>query len=111
MQRDDHKRDLLYLDDIVEAAGELAQFTSGRTEDEFVNDAFLRSAVMYQLVIIGEAVANVSSELKTRHPDVPWRDVVGFRNIAVHHYFGVRSDRAWRAATMSAPTLRQQVTA
>jgi len=69
----------------------------------------LRSAVAHQLTIIGEAVAQLSGELRERYPDIPWIDIKGFRNIIVHHYFGIDWEEVWRTAIARVPVLRVQV--
>ena len=68
-----------------------------------------RSAVVQKLAIIGEAAARVSEALKTRHPQVPWPQIVAFRNILVHAYFGIDWEVVWRAARNRCPVLREQV--
>ena len=52
-------------------------------------DRTKRNSVLYELQIIGEAANHVSESIKTAHPDVPWKEMVGFRNRVVHEYFGV----------------------
>jgi uncharacterized protein with HEPN domain len=42
---------------------------------------------------------------------VPWRNVIGFRNIVVHSYFGIDWDVVWEAATRNVPELRQWIAA
>ena len=69
----------------------------------------LRSAVVQKLAIIGEAAARVSEALKTRYPQVPWPQIIAFRNILVHAYFGIDWDVVWRAARNRCPILREQV--
>jgi uncharacterized protein with HEPN domain len=83
------RRDELYLSDIVEAADSIASFLSGRGRDSFLQDDLLRSAVLHKLTFMGEAAARVSADLRDRHPEIEWPDIVGFRNIAVHAYFVV----------------------
>jgi uncharacterized protein with HEPN domain len=46
-----------------------------------------------------------------KYPDVPWRNVVGLRNIVVHSYFGIDLDVVWEAATRNVPELRLQIAA
>lgn len=103
------RRDELYLSDMVEAADSIASFLSGRERDSFMQDDLLRSAVLHKLTIIGEAAARVSEDLRKRHPEVEWPDIVGFRNIAVHAYFAVDWSIVWETATQDAPQLRRQV--
>lgn len=83
------RHDALYLSDIVEAADYIAIFISGADFQTFEQSELLRSAVVQKLAIIGEAASRVSEELKTRHADVPWAQMIAFRNILVHAYFGI----------------------
>jgi len=39
--------------------------------------------------VIGEAVTHLPADVVAAHPDVPWPQIRGFRNILVHQYFGV----------------------
>lgn len=59
-----------------------------------VHDATLR-----QLGIIGEAVKHLSEALKNRHPEIPWKEIAGARDVYVHGYFGLLLDRVWITAT------------
>jgi len=65
--------------------------------------------VVHQLTIIGEAVAHLPAGLRGCYPQIPWADIKGFRNIIVHHYFGIDWGEAWRSATVRAPVLRSQI--
>ena len=103
------RREELYLADILEAAEAIATFLAGRDEAQFGSDDMLRSAVLHKLMIIGEAVARLPDELKTRHPEVPWGRVVGFRNVVVHVYFGLDWAIVWDTATLRVPELKQTV--
>ena len=82
---------------------------AGADFEAFQKSELLRSAVVQKLAIIGEAAARVSEDLKTRHPQVPWPQIVAFRNILVHAYFGIDWDVVWRAARNRCPVLREQV--
>jgi uncharacterized protein with HEPN domain len=101
----------LYLSDIVQAADSIAQFVSGMDEEQFVGDDLVRSAVLHKLAVIGEAAARVSSELRHSYPGIPWADIVGFRNIAVHAYFSVDWQLVWNAAVSDAPALKRDIEA
>ncbi len=99
----------LYLNDIVEAADDIARFVSGIEAETFQASDLLRSAVVHKLSVIGEAAARLSDELKTRNPQVLWAQIVGFRNILIHAYFGIDWDVVWQAAKDKCPVLREQV--
>ena len=103
------RRERLYLEDIVLAADEIAQFIGTRHRGSFEADHMLRSAVVHQLTIVGEAVSRLSGELRARHPEMPWSDIKGFRNVVVHNYFGIDWAEVWRSATQDVPALREQV--
>ena len=99
----------LYLSDIVEAVDSIRNFLDGVQESKFLNDDLIRSAVLQKLTVLGEAAARLPPEFCENHPQIPWRDIVGFRNIAVHAYFAVEWSIVWVAATEEAPLLRDQV--
>ncbi len=71
----------------------------------------LRSAVVQKLATIGEAASRVSEDLWTHNPQVPWPQIIAFRNILIHAYFGIEWDVVWRAAAYRCPILRQQIAA
>jgi len=67
--------------DIVEAADSIAAFLSERDdEDGFRRDELLKSAVLQKLTVIGEAAGRIGTDLKQRHSEIPWADVVAFRH-------------------------------
>ncbi len=99
----------LYLSDIVEAVDSIRDFLDGVQESQFLNDDLIRSAVLQKLTVIGEAAARLPTEFCELHFQIPWRDIVAFRNIAVHAYFAVEWPIVWVAATEEAPLLKDQV--
>jgi uncharacterized protein with HEPN domain len=96
----------LYLTDIVAAAQSIEKFLTDQDFEEFERNEMMNSAVLQKLTVIGEAAARLPKEFTNRYPEVPWLDIVGFRNIAVHEYFAVRWDIVWVAATEEVPLLR-----
>ena len=65
--------------------------------------------MLQKLTVIGEAAARLPAELYGRYPEIPWRDIAAFRNIAVHAYFAVEWSIVWVAATEEARLLRHQI--
>lgn len=84
----DPKRDSLYLADIVEAARTVARWIH-RHGSDWAEDEILLNAVLRQLMVVGEAAACLSAEAVARLPEVPWQEIRGFRNHAVHAYFSI----------------------
>ncbi|MBM4461241.1 MAG: DUF86 domain-containing protein [Chloroflexi bacterium] len=99
----------LCLRDIVEAARAVDRFLTGMSEDNWMDDEVRQSAVMHQLIIIGEAASRLSHEFREAHPQIAWTDIIGFRNLAVHAYFSVSWPIVWVTATEDVPILREQV--
>jgi uncharacterized protein with HEPN domain len=100
------RRDELYLSDIIEAADHVAAFIEGADFEAFQKSEMMRNAVVQKLAIIGEA-APISEGLRAGHPEVPWPQIVAFRNILIHVYFGIDWNEVWRAAKNRCPALRQ----
>ena len=80
----------LYLTDIVDAARAIEKFIRGEDFNEFEQNEMMNSAVLQKLAVIGEAASKLPKEFTKRFPEIPWVDIIGFRNIAVHEYFAVR---------------------
>lgn len=103
------RSDRLYLTDIVDASGSISEFIAGMDAAQFYQDGKTQSAVLQKLIVIGEAAARLSDEIKLRHTDIEWRDIVAIRNILVHAYFSVQLEIIWETATHDVPTLESQV--
>lgn len=104
------RRDDLYLNDIIEAADHIATFLGQTDFESFRLSELIRSAVVQKLAIIGEAAARISDEVKDRYPQVPWPQIIAFRNILIHAYFGIDWSEVWKAAKVDCPALRRDVT-
>jgi uncharacterized protein with HEPN domain len=103
------ERDPAYLWDMREAAKLVQKFLRGKSYTEFSNDPLLRSGVERQLEIIGEAARRISSEFQKDHSEIPWRSIIGLRNILIHEYGEVKLDRLWLIATTHMPALVDQL--
>ena len=93
------QRDKAYLWDMLDAALAVQDFVGSKTLDDYLQDRLLRGAVERHIEIIGEASRHVSDELKDAHPEIPWRAIIGQRNILAHEYGEVRHEMVWNVAT------------
>jgi uncharacterized protein with HEPN domain len=100
MQRDDS-----LLLDMIQAARQIREYTSGLQEPDFLNSRRDQDAVLLQCTVLGETAKRVSSEFRNAHPEIPWRKIMGFRNVVVHDYFQVDVHRVWKIASRDIPEL------
>jgi uncharacterized protein with HEPN domain len=97
--------DPAYLWDMLDAARRVVEFTRGIDFAAYVGDPMRRMAVERALEILGEAARRVSESFRKAHPEIPWRDLVGQRNVLAHDYGEIKQDRIWETATQHAPGL------
>jgi uncharacterized protein with HEPN domain len=102
------RRDGDLLSEILEAAGHIARFTA-RGRPAFDRDVTLQYAIAHGLVLIGEAAGKLSPDLRSRHPEVPWRQIVGQRNVVVHEYDRIDLEIVWNVAADEVPRLADRV--
>ncbi len=98
-------RDAALLWDMREAAREIQEFTQGITYARFASDKMRRYAVERQIMVIGEAARQVSEGFKTAHPEIPWKGIIGQRNVLAHEYGEVLVERIWLVAIRDIPDL------
>lgn len=90
------RRNIGYLGDIEEAMELITTYTQGLTFDKFIQDRKTQDAVIRNLEIIGEATKNISSHVKKKYPQIPWKKFAGLRDKVIHHYFGIKYDIVWQ---------------
>ena len=95
----------LRVDDMVAAVNRSLAFTAGMSLDSFRADERTANAVLYDLLVIGEAAARLPEEVRRREPAVAWRELIGMRNVIVHGYFALDSEVVWKTARNDLPVL------
>ena len=68
-----------------------------------------RNAIAMPVFQIGELTNALSDELRASRPDIPWRDIVGMRNIVAHHYGKIEIDTLWSVSRDDVPALAEQI--
>ena len=98
-----------FLKDILLACRKIQAIVAATSEDTFLRDEVLPAAVLHHLTVIGEAISRLSVELRERHPEVPWRQIIAVRHRIVHAYFDLDWQILWDAAISDVPELQRQV--
>jgi uncharacterized protein with HEPN domain len=99
-----------YLSDILINVKRIEAFTKAMSFEKFSSDEKTTYAVIRALEIIGEAVKNLPASLKSKYPEVPWKQMAGMRDRLTHAYFGVKIDVVWHTITVEIPNLRSILT-
>ncbi|MBI3915231.1 MAG: DUF86 domain-containing protein [Chloroflexi bacterium] len=99
------RRDEVTLLDIARAARLVQEFVQGKSEEEFLDDPKTQSSVLYQLIVVGEAVKRLSEDFRNQHPEIPWGLMAGMRDHVIHGYDAIDWDEAWNTATVDVPDL------
>jgi uncharacterized protein with HEPN domain len=98
----------VYLNDILERIRRIEQFTQGGRE-EFEQSLLIQDAVIRSFEVIGEAVKHLSVAVKEQYPQIPWRQIAGFRDVLIHDYGDVDTDDVWQVIEEHLPALKQAV--
>ncbi len=98
-------RDKSYLWDISEACNDIIQFTENITYKEFSENKLIRFAVERQIIVIGEAANHFSDDFINVATEIPWKRIIGLRNIVAHEYGAILAERIWLIAKNNIPEL------
>jgi uncharacterized protein with HEPN domain len=97
--------DAARLWDMLTYAREIRQRMAGLTFKDYMADSDRRMATERRLEIIGEAARNVSRAFQDAHLEIPWRQMIGLRNVLAHEYGEIRNEMIFRIATNQIPAL------
>ena len=104
-------RDLRHLGYIRASIHLISDYTREGGKEAFLTEPLVQDAVLRRLETLAEAAGRLSDAVKSRHPEIPWRAVVGFRNIAAHAYLELVAERAWEIVDRYLPPLLEAVEA
>lgn len=93
------------IEHILDAISRIQRYTANMTEPEFTANLLVVDAVIRNFQVIGEAARRVPIELQARHPEIPWAQMMGMRNVIVHGYDVIRLDIVWRTIQENLPPL------
>lgn len=93
------KDDRVYLAQMLDAVEKIREFVAGMDNAAFLKDRKTQSAVILQLALIGEFAKRVSAPVRELI-DIPWKEIAGFRDRAIHDYFQIDLQIAWDTITL-----------
>lgn len=107
MKGDRDTRD--YINDILAEIARIAEFTKEMTFDAFSMDTKSVYAVIRSFEVIGEAVKNITDDVREKHPEIPWKRMAGMRDKLIHEYFGVSTKILWETIKNRIPELKEKL--
>jgi len=100
------KRDnSLLLNDIQESGLKIQRYVLNLSFEQFQNDELRIDAVIRNFEIIGEAARNLSPEFIAQNTTISWGEIIGYRNLLIHQYFGVSLQAVWNIIQDDLPAL------
>jgi len=98
----------IYLKNILDKAREAVGYCDNISKESFLEDDKTQSAVILKLIIVGEEAKKLSEEIQSKI-DLPWRMIIGFRNMAVHEYFSIDVSQIWITVKIDLPDLIKRI--
>ncbi|MBD2159735.1 hypothetical protein AMR42_08970 [Limnothrix sp. PR1529] len=93
------------IQDILSAIDSIQSRTAGISFDQFSQNETIVKAVLYDLIIIGEAAINIPADIQASAPEIPWRLMGDMRNIMAHEYFQISLRITWSTIQNNLPIL------
>ena len=72
----------------------------------FLDDELIQNWMANHISMIGEACRSLPDEFQARYANVPWADIIGMRNLLIHHYFGIDREAVWSVVEHDIPELK-----
>jgi len=99
------ERDRAYFWDMLDAAKAIRSFTDAISYEQYIRDRKVQMACERALEIIGEAARRVSDKTKSERSAIPWKAIIGQRNVLAQEYGEIKQDRIWEVVRNHIPAL------
>jgi len=100
------RKEQLFIQDILQAVQNIDNFVRDKDFKDFCEDEKTKSAVVWQIHIIGEAVKNVPKLTKDKYKDIPWKYMARMRDKIAHFYFGIDYEIVWDVVKKRLPEIK-----
>jgi uncharacterized protein with HEPN domain len=87
------------IGEMIEAAERATALTGGVTAEELRDDRLRSESLLWNFIVLGEATAQLSAEVKARFPGIPWQQPARLRNRIVHGYWSIDMEILHTTAT------------
>ncbi|NOY16941.1 MAG: DUF86 domain-containing protein [Gammaproteobacteria bacterium] len=102
------KDDSVYIDHMLNSILRINEYIESK--EQFYASRLVQDAVIRNLQIMAESSQRIADDMKKAYPDIPWKQISGFRNILVHDYLGVDLDMIWSVVEQELPMLERALT-
>lgn len=102
-------KDIGYLKHAEEAARKILETYIPKSKEQFIAEEWRQLAVLRLYTVMGQAIKNLSVELRQQHPTILWKEFTGFRDILVHQYFSVDLNIVWKVSTEELPRVHAEL--
>ena len=97
------KDDSVYIEHILDCIHQIDEYVED--EAQFYRSRLVQDAVIRNLQVLAESTQKLSESYKQERPDIPWKEISGFRNVLAHDYLGVSLDAVWSVIEKDLPLL------
>ena len=105
------RRDRILLEKVLSEIAVAQKMMDGCSLETFMGSEMLMRATSMTVVNIGELVKNLTEDARLANPQVPWKAIAGFRDIAAHKYQTLRMEDVYETVSADFPRLREQIQA
>lgn len=99
----------MFIEDILESIEKIESYIKGLNFEEFTSKGIVVDAVVRNLEMISEASRNLPDKIQGQNSKIPWKKMIGLRNIATHTYFGIDLGIIWEIITKNLPETKKQI--
>ncbi len=96
----------MFIEDIITAINKIQTYIKNMDYETFSKNDMVLDAVLRNLEIIGEASKNIPERIRTKYSEIPWKKMIGLRNVVIHEYFGIDTTIIWKIITENLPTTK-----